>query len=151
MMMITSRIDFANEACAMRRPAKGFTLIELLIVVAIVGILVAAAVASYGFATVKANRAAGKGCVMEQAQLAERFYTTNLTYVGVPAHACVADPQISGNYTIGTAAAATATTFSYQAVPTGSQATRDTLCGTLGINQVGTKTVTGTGTPAECW
>ena len=135
----------------MARPSRGFTLIELLITVAIVGILIAAAVASYGFATVKANRSAGKGCLLEQAQAAERFYTTNLTYIGAPVATCATDPQITANYTVGAAAAATASTFSYQAVPVGAQLSRDTLCGTLGVNQVGTKTASGAGGVAQCW
>jgi len=150
-MLTHTHVIPTNKGRTMKRSAEGFTLIELLIVVAIVGILVAAAVASYSFATVKASRAAGKGCLMEQAQLAERFYTTNLTYVGVGVAACVTDPALTADYTITPAAAPTATTFSFQAVPAGRQATQDTLCATLTVDQVGTKGDTGTGSPTECW
>ncbi len=149
-MMIQADVIPTNRGRAMKRYAEGFTLIELLIVVAIVGILVAAAVASYGFAIVKTNRAAGKGCLLEQAQLAEKFYATNLTYVGTPVHNCWADP--SSTYTLGPPAPALAArTYLFTAAPTGAQATRDTLCASLTVDQVGAKGFTGTGSSAECW
>ncbi len=149
-MLIRTDVIPSNRGRPMKRSAEGFTLIELLIVVAIVGVLVAAAIASYGFAIVKTNRAAGKGCLLEQAQLAEKFYTTNLTYVGTPVHQCWADP--SSTYALGPPAPTlTARTFLFTAVPFGAQATRDTLCASLTVNQVGAKGFTGTGSSAECW
>jgi len=38
-----------------------------------------------------------------------------------------------------------------QAIPQGSQASKDTKCGTLTLNQAGAKTESGTGTVSDCW
>tara|TARA_R110001583_G_scaffold184037_2_gene343063 strand:+ start:52168 stop:52572 length:405 start_codon:yes stop_codon:yes gene_type:complete len=131
--------------------AKGFTLIEVMIVVAIVGILAAVAYPSYQQHVLKTRRAAAAGCLLEHAQFMERYYTTNMTYVGaVPAVSCTAD--LTGFYAFGLSAGTpvTATTYLIEATPQGTQ-TADALCGTLAINQAGTKTESGTGTSADCW
>ena len=139
------------EARPMTRHARGFTLIELLIVLAIVAILLAIAIASYEFATVKTRRAAAAGCLMELAQGAEREYTANLSYAGTaaPAGGCVAEQ--AGIYNYSFTAAPTATTFTLQAVPQGRQATADTWCGTMTVNQIGVRTESGSGDVAYCW
>lgn len=134
----------------------GFTLIELMVVVAIVAILAVIAVASYDFAVIKTRRAAAEGCLQERAQFMERFYTTNLRYdqdlggtaVAMPAQACVT--ELNGFYTFQFAAGEpTQTTFAIDAVPTSLQ--NDGKCGTLSLDQAGTKGVSGTGAVDDCW
>ncbi|KGM57615.1 hypothetical protein N799_06085 [Lysobacter arseniciresistens ZS79] len=141
-----------------RNAAGGFTLIELMIVVAIIAVLAAIAYPSYQNHVIKTRRAAAAACAMEGAQFMERFYTTNMRYntdragnaVALPGTQCAAD--IAQHYTIQLAGVTTATTYSIQAVPQGQQATRDTKCGTLAINQAGAKTVSNTSTdPDDCW
>ncbi|WP_315857085.1 type IV pilin protein [Cognatiluteimonas sedimenti] len=137
------------------RTAAGFTLIELMIVVAIVAILVAAAVASYRWAVVKSHRGAAKGCLMESAQYMERFYTTNMAYDKDMAGTAVALPGTCSTdagdfYNMGFVGTPTATTFAIQAVPiSGKQ--DDSLCGTLTIDQAGTKGASGSGGVDSCW
>lgn len=132
------------------RAAAGFTLIELMIAVAIVGILVAVAVGSYDFAMVKTRRAAAKGCLTEGAQFMERYYTTHFSYNDTDdpsvLPACSAD--VTDFYTIGFDGTPDARSFKIQAVPQGSQATSDTKCGTLSLDQVGTKGATDVD---ACW
>lgn len=120
-----------------------------MIVIAVIGIIMAIAVASYDFAMVKSRRGAAKGCLMEAAQFAERYYTTNMTYVGVafPNLACRND--LGDHYQFSLDGAATATTYKLQAIPTAAQ--DDSLCGTLSIDQTGTKSETGTGDVDACW
>lgn len=127
----------------------GFTFIELMIVITVIGIIMAIAVASYGFAMVKSRRGAAKGCLMESAQFVERYYTTNMTYFGVafPNLACRGD--LGDHYQFSLDGAATATAYRLRAVPTAAQ--DDGLCGTLSINQTGTKSETGTGDVDACW
>ena len=137
---------------AISRPPQGFSLLELMITVAIVAILAAIALTSYQDQVVKSRRAAGAACLQERAQFMERYYTTNLTYVGAPIPTC--DAEVSQHYAVSYSVAPTAATprvFVLQVVPQGGQATRDTKCGTLSINQQGARAITGTGTEAECW
>lgn len=130
----------------------GFTLIELMVVVLIVAILGTIAYTSYANNVTATRRKAATACLIEQGQFMERYYTTRMTYVDAnPALGC--ETELAQFYQFSTPGAAntTQTTYTITATPQGVQATRDTKCGTLGINQVGSKTKTGSGTVADCW
>jgi type IV pilus assembly protein PilE len=141
------------------RSVRGFTLIEVLIVAVIVAILSAYAYSSYQDSIVRTRRSAAQACLLENAQFMERFYNTNLRYdqtvpggAAPPAPTCSSGRDVTDFYAISFAAGTpTATTYTLQAVPQGGQATNDAKCATLGINQAGNKTKSGTGTIDECW
>lgn len=135
------------------RRQSGFTLIELMVVVLVLGVLAGLAYASYENATIASRRKAAAACLLEGSQFMERYYTTELSYKDavLPALSCQTD--LAGQYTIALAAS-NATTYSMTATPvSGSrQATKDgAKCGTLGLNQSGTKTRTGSAVISECW
>lgn len=135
---------------------NGFTLIELMITIAIVGILAAIAYPSYTQYIVKSNRAAAQGFMMtvaskqEQYMLDARTYAADMATLGFPASSI--PTEVSKNYNI-TVDDITATPPSYTvtATPIGSQASRDTKCATLTLDQAGTKGESGSGTVADCW
>jgi type IV pilus assembly protein PilE len=140
-----------TPAGAVRREARGFTLLELMIVVIVIAVLAVLAVSSYQFANVKARRSAAKGCLTQSAQYMERYYTTKLSYTDStgkdmpkgPKDIC--DSEVQKFYDVDFDGAATATTYKLKAVPTASQ--KDGKCGTLTLDQAGTKTPDKDG----CW
>ena len=136
--------------------AKGFTLIELMITVAIIAVLAAIAYPAYTNHVTNTRRAAATACLTELSQFMERFYTTNLRYTTgaggaptLPDTSC--RTELAPFYTFGFNGNPTATTYSVQAVPQGIQASRDTACATLRLNQAGAQTQTGSGTGVACW
>lgn len=138
------------------RAVGGFTLVELLIVIFIIAVLAAIVYPSYVNSMVRVRRDTAKTCLMEAAQFMERFYTTNLRYDQTLAGVPVALPPCSSgadvvNFYNFTLPAVAQRTFTLRATPLGAQAARDTLCGTLGTNNTGDKTKTGTGTIDDCW
>ena len=134
-----------------RADQAGFTLIELMIVVVVIAILGAIALPSYREHVIKTRRAAAGACLLEQAQIMERFYTTHMTYTGAPdpAGGCVND--IAEYYTLPAATVAgSGRGFSLEARPVSGKQD-DAKCGTLTLDQTGTKGESGTGTVTDCW
>lgn len=123
---------------------RGFTLIELMIVVAIVAILVAIAYPSYTKYVQRGNRSEGIALLNDAVARMERYYAQNNTYapadLTVLGYANAAPTSASGKYQL-KMPTATATAYSFQVVPQGTQA--NDACGTLSIAQDGAKTSTG--------
>ena len=126
-------------------PEAGFTLIELMVVVAIIGVLASIALPAYNDHTRKARRTAGASCATALAQQAERYYTANLTYVGFVGNTSICEPKALENYTVAASGTPTAKAYTITAVPKSTFS--DPACGTLSINQAGTKSPS----TASCW
>jgi type IV pilus assembly protein PilE len=134
-----------GHAASGRAAERGFTLVELMIVVAVVAILAAIAVPSYEYAMIKARRSAAQGCLTEEAQRMERFYTVNMSYASAPGPTCGND--ITPHYTISFVGTPDASGYVLQIEPLGRQATAETMCGTMTMDQTGKKT----GATSDCW
>lgn len=133
----------------------GFTLIELMIVVAVIAILAAIAYPSYVNYITKTNRKAAEGCLSEYANFMERYYTTNLRYdkdpsgnnLAWPTLDCATPQQTGNNYKYTDVLGQS--TYVITATPKGAQLIRDTQCGTLTLDQAGTRT--SASAVATCW
>ena len=133
-----------------RSRQMGFTLIELMIAVAIVGILAAIAYPAYQDSVRKSWRANAVSCLSEMAQAMERRYTTSFSYEGaLPVAACTNEGSMPQRYTFSFTAAPTATVFTLQAVPVAGGPQASDNCGTLTLNQAGTKG--SGGDVGTCW
>ncbi|MDQ2703143.1 MAG: prepilin-type N-terminal cleavage/methylation domain-containing protein [Pseudomonadota bacterium] len=131
---------------ALRARSGGFSLLELMIAITIVGIVTAAAIATYGDSMVKTRRGTAQACLMEAAQFMERNYTLNMTYaVAYPNLACVQD--LADFYDFAFEGVPDGDSYEVEATPTGSQLD-DNICGTMSIDQAGTKTATDV---EACW
>lgn len=132
--------------------AAGFTLIELMIGVAIAGILATVALPSYRDQMRKSRRAEAQAYVMAVAArqtqylIDTRGYTPSLADIGVALPA-----NVGTAYDIALAAPdASPPTFVLTATPRPDQAAE--ACGTLRIDQSGSKSATRAGVPvAGCW
>lgn len=147
--------------------SRGFTLIELMIVVAIIAILSAIAYPTYINYITKTRRAAASACLLQYANYMERYYTTNLRYdqdtsavkntIGPATQNCSTTSQTGQyyTYTFAAAPALSQSTYKIIATPQDIQATRDTTCGVLGIDQAGQRyyqsTLSDAAGLATCW
>jgi type IV pilus assembly protein PilE len=124
---------------------KGVTLVELMIVIVIVAILATIAIPAYSSHVQKTRRKMAEGCLQENAQYMERWYTSKMTYVGAAATACPA--EIQPFYTV-TLSGVTAREFTATAQPIGAQI--DDKCGTLTLDDKGKRTSSGAAV-SVCW
>lgn len=123
---------------------SGFSLIELMVVVAIIGILASIAYPSYNDHVRKTRRTAGEACALAVAQQAERYYTVNLKYDSFAADTSICDADALKYYTVA-AGGLGPKAYTISATPKGAQA--GDSCGTLTVNQAGTKSPS----TGSCW
>jgi type IV pilus assembly protein PilE len=145
----------------MKIDGSGFTLVEVMIVLTVVGLLTVIAVPSYQSYVVKGKRNQARAVLMSVSQMEERYYTNNNTYYAVSAVPPNAEPQgwpnFVGNsmtariYNIAVASSVGSTIAnSYTITATPSNGFADTQCGSLTLDNTGTKGST-LGNVSPCW
>ena len=151
-----------NEQYNMKKLQYGVTLLELMIVVAIVAILSAAAFPSYMQYVVSTKRTVATSALLQIADRQQQFFmdnkqfTNDLTNLGFAANPLVladdgnsvAAADADAVYSISLSNVAV-TTYTITAAPLHGQASRDTDCASLTLNQAGARGNSGGGD--DCW
>jgi len=132
------------------RSKRGFSLLEVLIVLAILGVLTCIVYPSYMQHLVAMRRTNVAAVLLDLAGSIEQFYIRGNTYSGATlSNLGTNDSSYKNYYKINIKG--TANSYSLSAVPLANQANADSLCGTLGLDQEGNKTISGNGDIASCW
>jgi type IV pilus assembly protein PilE len=145
----------------------GFTLIEILIVVVIVAVLAGIALPAYQDSVVRSTRAAGKGVLLSVAARQEQYFLNNKIYadslddLGYDVDSSsppvfFVDKQTERSTTDAGAAyqismvRLSTITYNLTATPVNRQL-KDKRCTSFTLSSEGEKSVTGSGSVAECW
>lgn len=131
---------------------QGFTLFELLIVLLIISILASFAIPLYTAQINKTQRLDGKAAILGLASAMEHYFMENQTYATATinkngATDVLGNSNSSQHYYELQILAQTKNSFVISAIPT----IQDETCGSLQLNQLGERTITGSGTIDECW
>lgn len=137
----------------MHKRSHGFTLVELMITVAVVAILAAVALPSYSSYVRRSIRAEAQSYMETVAGRQQQFLVDTRGYATLTQmNSAIPTPtRVSGAYTVAMPDPGTAPpSFTMTLTPTGNQ-TQDG-CGTLTVNQAGTKTATkNSAAVSGCW
>ncbi|KFZ38265.1 methylation [Shewanella mangrovi] len=132
--------------CNQKNVVGGFTLIEVMIVVVIIGILASIAYPSYIDYVTRSNRSEAHAALMKVANLQEQYYLDNREYAETLTDLGLSSSPYETEHGYYKVSSVGVDNFELSAVPQGSQASRDTKCGTITLTETGEK-----GPSAECW
>lgn len=136
---------------------SGFSLIEVMITVAIIAILASIAYPSYQDYVTKSRRTDGRSALLDLANRLETYYTNHNTYATATINGLRGGTSSDDGYYTLSFGAQSANAYTLLATPVGSQATADTTCQTLTLNQLGEKGIAAgpggapMGTFSDCW
>lgn len=131
---------------------KGFTLLELLIALVIVAILSSISYPLYWHHLTRVHRIEARTGLYTLACQLEQYYTQHHSYEGATL-AKLHTPEITENgfYALHMAIQQQGNSYLLKAEPQGPQAGHDNECGTLTLDALGKRGISGTATISECW
>lgn len=132
------------------RNISGFSLFELLIVLAIVAILTVIVYPSYSTYITKVRRANAVVAILDLAARMEQYYENHNSYLGATAQKLGVKNNLD-NFYIMKINEKNATVYLLEATPINAQAKADQNCGSLILDQLGERMITGKGDVNECW
>jgi len=133
------------------KKSEGITLLELLIVLVIVALLTGIAIPSYRGQVTKARRSDGLVSLLDLTTRIERYFAEHNTFVGATVGDLMSSDKSPEGYYDLSLSHLTVTTYTASAAPVAPQLNADEKCGTLSINELGQKSISGAGTVAQCW
>lgn len=129
---------------------KGFNLIELLVSLAILFIIAAIAIPSYQSHILNSRRVDGKAALFKLAAHLEHYYLLHQTYEGATLDDLGSSKYSSEKFYQLQISSQHTQDYSLTAIPINSQAA-DKTCGSLTLNHLGEKGITGAGQSEACW
>lgn len=144
-------VPLHNKNNKFMKKNSGFSLLEILITLAIISLLSAIAYPLYTQHVTQTHRKQAQIALFNLANQMERYYVENNHSYAQATLAKLGfdETTLKDRYEI--SITATATTYKLQAMPLKNQAKHDANCGSLVLNQLGEKKITGSGSLQECW
>jgi len=135
----------------------GFTLTEIIIVLVIIAILLAVGIPMYHKHVTKMHRADGVVSLLNLSNRLEQYYAKHHSFETATIGTGNSNTDVlntnkseAGFYTLSILTKG-ANNFIIEAKPNPKQAKADSRCGTLRLNEMGQKSITGTGSLDDCW
>jgi len=130
----------------------GFGLLELLLTLVVLGVLVCFSYPSYQHYLVRARRVEAESALLNLAEQMEHYYMANAnSYSGASLEKLGATNYTTNGYYYLSLESVTPNSYVLEATPQGVQGKRDLVCGSLSIDQTGTKDINGRGQAKDCW
>lgn len=135
----------------MKKCDAGYSLFELLITLVILSILSSIIYPIYTDHITHTHRKQVQILLFNLANRMERYYSeNNHSYLDATSEKLGIDKAATKDF-YEIFVSSTATTFTLQANPVKYQAQHDTVCGSLSLNELGEKNISGNGTITNCW
>lgn len=129
---------------------RAFTLLELLTVVVIISLLIMLSYPTYTQHLLKTRRAQAQVALLDLASGMERYYLLYNTYNGATLNNLEINPFTESNAYQLAINQLTQDSYLLLATPLNQQ-TQDKGCGTLSLDSMGRKSISGSGSVEECW